>query len=156
MTKTLRLLLVLVGGLLFVVGVLVGQQVRHSKFEKYLRPATSNPMDVAVVEANLHVIRSFMQLDVPVLFYDSSCGCFIAHSVVTSELTKQPLDEVRRALMVNAILARRALEMRFPELSKSGTVPDRDFKMTFYELDTGNPSASHDLAEYVDGKIVFK
>lgn len=44
MTKTFRSLLVLIGALLFVVGLLLGQQIRRSKFEKYLRPAAIVPM----------------------------------------------------------------------------------------------------------------
>jgi hypothetical protein len=69
---------------------------------------------------------------------------------------KKPLDEVRLELTVKASLVRQALAHEFPEFSKPGTVPDRDFKMTFYELNLQKPDASHDLAEYVDGKIVFK
>ena len=156
MTKAFRLFLLLIGGLLFVVGLLLGQQIRRTKFEKYLRPAATVPMDVAVLRANVDVIRSFMQFDVPTIHYDWVCACFVAHSVVTSELMEDPLDKVRTTLMANAEIARRALETEFPELSKPGTVPDHDFKMTFFELDLKDPKASHDFAEYVDGKIVFK
>jgi len=68
-------------------------------------------------------------------------------------------------LMARAYIARRTLEETFPEMSKRSTemlnrdslaVPDRDFKMTFWEWNLENPAASHDLAEYADGKIVFR
>jgi hypothetical protein len=156
MRLTFRLLLVVIAGIVFIVGLLLGQQTQRSKFERYLRPATVTPMDVAVLRTNIEVVKSFMQLDVPTIYYSSSCKCFTAHTIVTSELAKQPLDEVRRTLMARATIARRALAIEFPEMSKPDTVPDRDFKMTFFELNTKNPDASRDLAEYVDGKIVFK
>jgi hypothetical protein len=97
-----------------------------------------------------------MSLEVPTIYYDQSCPCFTAHATIASELAKEPLDKLRGKLMGIAVTARRALEFEFPELSKAGTVPDRDFKMTFFELNIQNPDASRDLAEYVDGKIVFK
>jgi hypothetical protein len=156
MTKTFRLLLVLIGGLLFAVGLLLGQQIGRSKFERYLHPSTATPMDVAVLRANINVVRSFMALDVPAIYYDSSCACFTAHATITSDLMKEPLDTVRSKLMSIARIARRNVEAEFPELSKLGTVPDRDFKMTFFELNTQKPDASRDLAEYTNGRIVFK
>jgi hypothetical protein len=58
--------------------------------------------------------------------------------------------------MVLATMARMALEVEFPELSKSGVVPDRDFKMTFDEVSTEKPGRIVTVAEYSDGKIVFK
>ncbi len=156
MTKTVRWLLVFIGVLLFAVGLLVGQQTRPSKFQKYLRPAEMSSMDLALLRVNIEIVRDNLTFEVPRVHYDSSCTCFVAHSTVTSDLTKQPLDEVRGRLMALAAIARRDLALEFPELSKSGTVPDRDFRMTFYELNLQKPDASHDLAEYVDGKIVFK
>jgi hypothetical protein len=155
MTRTIRLSVAL-GMVLFVVGVLVGQQIRRSKFEKYLRPATATTMDVAVLRANLEVIRGSMALDTPRIYYDSSRSCFVAHAVVTSELTKKPLEEVRTRLRILAAMARHALETEFQEMSKPGVAPDRDFRMTFFELNLKDPDASRDLAEYVDGNVVFK
>jgi hypothetical protein len=60
MTKTIRLLLGLIGILLFTVGLLVGQQMRHSKFDKYMRPANVSEMDIAMIQANLDLIQSSM------------------------------------------------------------------------------------------------
>jgi hypothetical protein len=152
MTKR-RFSIMLMCGLLFAVGLLLCQQVQRSKFEKYTRQ--SSAMDVAVLRANIEVVRSYMSIDVPTIYYDSSCACFVAHAIITSESMKEPLDQVRGRLMGLAFNARRALEIEFPELSKAGTSPDRDFRMKFFELNTKNTSASRDLAEYVDGKIVF-
>ena len=156
MTKTLRLLLALVGLLLFAVGLLLGQQIAHSKFEKYLRPAGVTPMDLAVLRANVDAVRSFVSFEVPTIYYNWSCTCFVAHATITSELMKEPLDQLRTRLMATAQTARSALEVEFPELYKSGTVPDRDFKMTFFEMNLKTPEASRDIAEYTDGKIVFR
>jgi hypothetical protein len=158
MTKTLRLLLVIVGILLFAVGLLLGQQIRRAKFEKYLNAATVTPMEVAVLRTNVEIVKQYMPIaiGIPTVYYNPSCACFTAHAIITSESMKKPLDEVRSELTAKASLVRKTLEDEFPEFSKPGTVPDRDFKMTFFELNLQKPDASHDLAEYVDGKIVFK
>jgi hypothetical protein len=156
MTKTLRLSLVIAGTLLFAIGALVGQQSQRSKFNKYTRPASVTEMDIAMLRANIGVVRSFMSLEVPTIYFDQSCPCFTAHATITSDLVGKPLDEVRAKLMALALTARRAVAFEFPELYKPGTLPDHDFKMTFFELNVQKPDASHDFAEYVDGKIVFK
>jgi hypothetical protein len=155
------MLLVLIGVLLFAVGLLVGQQTQRLKYAKYLRPGTVSSMDLAMLRANLELLRSYMPGDIPRVYYKSACGCFMARSVVTSDQMKKPLDEARAFLMVKAILTHSALESEFPELpvwdpTKPGTSPDHDFKMTFVEVNIQNPDASGDIAEYVDGKIVFK
>ena len=69
---------------------------------------------------------------------------------------EEPATQLRARMLVSAGIARSALEVEFPEMSKSGTVPDHDFKMIFYELDMKNPDASHDFADFIDGKIVFR
>jgi hypothetical protein len=153
MTKTVSSLLGIIGILTFTVGLLLGQQMRRSKFDAYLHGSVT-PMDIAVLRANTEVVRGFISLEIPNIYYNASCACFTAHATVTSELAAKPLEEVRARLTARAQTVRRALEYEFPELSKSS--PDRDFKMTFYELNLKNPDASHDLADYVDGKIVFK
>lgn len=51
MTKTLRWLLTLVGLLLFALGLVVGQQIQRSKYDKYLRPANVVPMDISLLRA---------------------------------------------------------------------------------------------------------
>jgi hypothetical protein len=66
------------------------------------------------------------------LYYDSSYACFIAHAYIAEELMKKPLGDVQARFTALASMTRRALEVEFPELSKSGDAPDRDFKMTFY------------------------
>lgn len=163
MTKSFRFSLMLIGVLLFVVGFLFGQQIQRSKFERYLRPGAVTPMEIGVLRANLEAIRGFMEFEVPIISYDPSCPCFVARATITSDLMKKPLDQVRARLMFLALKARGAVSAEFPELlhlelSQIGTAPDRDFKMTFWEinLDPSQPSANRTVAEYVDGKIVFK
>ncbi len=154
MTKTFRLLLLLIGVLLFAVGLLLGQQVPRSKFDKYLRPNAVTRMEIGVLRANIEAIRGFMEFGVPTIYYDPSCACFTASAEITSDLMKKPLDQVRARLTFLALKARGSLLNEFPELSNPG--PDRDFKMTFWEINLDQPSANKTVAEYVDGKIVFK
>jgi hypothetical protein len=163
MTKTLRWLFVLVGFLLFALGLLLGQQMQRSKFEKYLHPAAVTPMELSLLRANVDLLRSFTPatqitglFEVPTIFFDSSCACFTARTVVTTDLMKAPLDQVRGNMMATVDLARRSLRFEFPELLKDEKVPERDLKMTFFELNFKTPDASHEIAEYADGKIVFK
>jgi hypothetical protein len=165
MTKTLQLLLALMGGVLFALGLLLGQIARPSKFDKYLRPAPVELMDLALLRVNVEIIRDNMDFGVPTVTYDSSCACFAARAAVPSETINKPLAQVRATLIAKAFVVRHNLEDEFPELSKRGTemlntntlpVPDHDFKMTFFEIDPQKPKPTHDIAEYEDGKIIFK
>ena len=145
------------GVLLFTVGLLLGQQARVSKFEKYLHPVTTSPMDLALLRVNLEIVREKMNMtEVPTVAYYPSCACFKGRAVLPSGFMKQSLDEARGHLLSLAIIARGAVEWEFSEVSKWGTVPDRDFKMTFVELSPEDPSGGHDIAEYADGRIAFK
>lgn len=92
---------------------------------------------------------------VPTIAYDSSCTCFFAHAVVSTDLMKAPLDAVRGKMMAAVELARQSLKIEFPEFP-TDEVPNRDLRMTFFELDLKTPNASHDIAEYANGKITFK
>jgi len=42
--------------LIFATGFLAGQQYKHSKFDKYLRPTTATAMDVAILQANVDLL----------------------------------------------------------------------------------------------------
>jgi hypothetical protein len=155
MTKTFRFVLLLIGVLLFAIGLLLGQQAKRSKYERYLRE-TATQMDIAVLRANIQVLRVFMPPETPTIYYEPSCPCVMARSTMPSEWAKEPLDKVRAKLMGLAITALWALPREFPELSHGGTVSDRDFKMTFSEINLQNPETLRVFAEYTDGKIVFK
>ncbi len=162
MTKTFRLLLVPVGSLLFTLGMVLGQQIQRSKFDKYLRPATVAPMELSLLRANLELVRNFTPassipglFDVPTISYDSRCACFVARAVVTTELMKGPLDEVRGKMMATVDLAMASLKSEFPEVSQDRG-SEHELKMTFFELNLKTPDASHEVAEYADGKIIFK
>jgi len=118
MTRTVRWLLVLVGMLLFVLGLLLGQQIQRSKFDKYLRPATVAPMEISLLRANLDLVRSFTPVasqiaglfDVPIISFDSSCVCFAARALVTTDFMKAPLDQVRGKIMATVQLASQSLK----------------------------------------------
>lgn len=151
-TRSIRLLLMLVGVLLFVVGLLVGQEAHRSKFEKYLRPINVTQMQFALLEANIGVIRRYLsgsETGTPIIEYDPSCMCFWSTTLVSTELMKKPLEEVRLKLSLGAMLTRQTLKQQVPELSDAGT----DFKMRFQGF---NGTSWVTVAEYADGKIVFK
>lgn len=158
MTRTVRLLLVFIGVLLFAIGVLLGQQNQRSKFARYLQPESVTAMDMGLLRAN---IESLMDLASPGGFprirYQASCQCFWANGIVSDELMKQPLDQVRGELMVRAGLARANLVLQFPDMSSAApNLPDHDFKMTFSRYNFDKPGHLETVAEYSDGKILFK
>jgi hypothetical protein len=138
------------GLFLFVVGVLVGQQAQHSKFDKYLRATNASQMQIAVLEVNMDVLRAYLPFEVPRIYYDSACSCFAAHATVTNELTKKPFDELRGHLTALVETARSQLSLEIPETS------ERDFKMTFSELNLEHPNPARTIAEYANGKLTFK
>jgi hypothetical protein len=157
MTRTLRLLLAFTGVLLFAVGLLLGQ-IQRSKFDKYLRPTTVTSMQLAVLEANIEVIRNLLPSEtgtgIPTVYFDPSCPCLLGTSLISSDLMKKPLDEVRHRLLNAAIMTRTYSSFDLPEISEwKSDVPDPYFKMRFRQF-KGNSVVV--VAEYVDGKIVFK
>jgi hypothetical protein len=161
MTKPVRVSLPIVGVLLFALGLLLGQQTQRSKFDKYLRPGGVTAMDLAVLRANVGALKSYASIEVPVIYYEPSCACFLAKATVTSAMMTESLDQVRAKLLTTAYIARRAIAFEFPELSTHDGKPgepfqDLDFRMTFFEVNIQNPSASHYVADYVNGKIVFR
>lgn len=149
MKKVVLLLLVLIGVLLLSVGMLLGQRQR-SKFDKYLSPTAATSMEIALLRVNLGVVKSYLPSKIPIVYYDATCPCFKANSLIDSNLMKKPLEDVRREMMVTALVAEMELRIEFPEFPKE-TAPNRDFKMEFFEA--GEFRA---VAEYADRKIVFK
>jgi len=166
MTRSTSLLLAMVFVLTMAVGVLVGQQIQRSKFEKYLQPTTVTPMQLGVLEENLELIRdsvpstSIPGVGIPTMEYEPSCRCFVATATVFDEdLMKKPFSEMHALLMASAMFARMELKREFPEMSDwKADRPDQDFKMTFYQLAKGGPTGmSRKLfAEYSEGKLSFK
>lgn len=51
MSRSSRFSLCLLGGLLFLVGVVVGQRTQRSKFDKYLEPQNVTGMRLALIDA---------------------------------------------------------------------------------------------------------
>ena len=155
MTKTFRLLLAIVGVLLFTVGLLVGDQVRYSRFEKYLRPNTVAPMQLAMLQANMDIIRDRVPAEdiaVPTIYYEPLCRCFSGTAWISGDLLKRPLDEVRQKLMVSAIFARGSVGSAIPEMHDWKPDSPDPFRMTFWQF---KGTTKVVVAEWVDGKIVF-
>jgi hypothetical protein len=162
MSKAFLLFPVFVGLLLFAVGLLVGQQIQRSKFEKYLQSTAVTSMQLKLMQANLNVIRASVPvsesgMDVPRVDYEPSCRCFEAQAtLVRDDLMKRPLDGVRLALMLPAVLTRYQLKAEFPEIADAiPGAPDPDFRMTFRQLDKDSASLKV-VAEFVDGRLTFK
>jgi hypothetical protein len=72
MTKAIKLLLLLIGVLLFAVGLLLGEQIRHAKFDKYLRRTAVKAMETALIRANIGVISHFLPAKVPTVYLKPS------------------------------------------------------------------------------------
>jgi hypothetical protein len=147
---------VVIGVLLFAVGLLLGQQAQRSKFDAYLRVGGVTPMEVSLLRINEDIIRSHMAMDIPTVSYSSACSCFIGRVVVTDELMKSSLDDVRATMLASTEIVRRSLGSEFNQAIKGLTISDRDLKMTFYELNLHNLNQSHDVAEYANGRLIFK
>jgi hypothetical protein len=153
MTRLVQLLLVVVGVLLFAVGVLVGQQTQRSKFDKYLQPGPVTEMRLRLLEAKLDLTGfSTPGLWGPSVDYDPSCGCFNAAETVDDDLMKNAISDVRRTLNNEAVEVRIILKNHFPEIA------DPDFRMTFFTFGPLpiNPDKRILVAEYSDSKLLFK
>ena len=143
-----RTSIVLGSALLFTLGVLVGQDVGGPIFlSKYLRSGPMLRMELAMVQANLDIIRDRAGFSsgtlMPGVSYDASCRCFKGYAVVGSELMKKTLANS---------------ESRFSELlfrpifhfSKATGL----FSMTFAQI-SADP-AKRTFAEFKDGELTFK
>lgn len=72
MSKTVRLssIIIIIAVLLFIVGVLVGQRGGRSKFDKYTQSSSVTQMQVSILQANVRVLKSYLPLEVPQIYYD--------------------------------------------------------------------------------------
>jgi hypothetical protein len=153
-------LLGLVGVLLFTVGVLVGQQAQRSKLGKYLQPTTVTAMQLALINANLDIIRSNVGAEdgvhVAEVYYDAATRSVRGFAVVNEELTRQPVAKVRERLLLKAYSAISDTQRQIPEVSeKAFTMTFRDFSSNAIQsyADGGKPK---EFAEYVNGELIFK
>ena len=157
MKKTTRFLLAGVGVLSAAVGLLFGQQMNRSKFDKYLNARPVGGMELSLLQTNLDLIRDMIPTEnvgVATVTYDIACKCFLGSAFVSPEFMNQTLETVRSKLLMSVVSARVYLARRFPEMSESRYgLSDRDFKMRFRTL---KGTSFEIVAEYVDGKIVFE
>ena len=117
-----RWLLGFVGLLLFAVGVLVGQQAQRSKFDKYLQSTNVTAMQLALISANLDIIRqstsSEIGVGVPEVYYDAKTGSLSAAAIVTDELTKKPVAQVRGTILGLSDLWLNDIQRYMPDVPK--------------------------------------
>jgi hypothetical protein len=150
MTKTVRAWLVLIGVLLFAVGLLVGQQTQRSKYQKYFRPANLTVMDFATLRTEIDMLEAHSTEHVPSIWWDGLHARFVARVTVTSAELKQPLDELRRSWGLNASFAYEMLKVEVPELTPS------EFTMEFVGFPSDDAIKLSVVAKYTNGKIVFR
>jgi hypothetical protein len=141
--------LLVLGSFLFAVGVLVGQQAQRSRFDKYLRAVNVSQMQIAVLETNMGVLRTFLPFEVPKVYYDPSCSCVGAQATITSDETKKPFDELRAHL--NALV-----ETTLSQILSEVPEAKEHFQMTFTELNFEHLNPPRTIAEYANGKLTFK
>ena len=157
-SRSVRCLFAVICVLVFIAGVLVGQQAKRSKFEKYLGPAPLAELRLSLLEANSEIVRELSSMDqgyqIPSVSYDVASACFVATTIVSPDFMKQPLETVRTKLWILVVQTRVALKSQFPEISdfKEGRA-DPDFRMRFRQL---KGTSYEVLAEYADGKLFFK
>ena len=145
-------------GLLFTLGVLVGQQANGPAFlGKYLRPAPVAPIQVALIEANLQIIRSRTDysngIAMPSIAYDGNCRCFHGWAPISSSLSKEPIDKVREALLFCVTDTYVALRFSVPELPEDPKNAKRLFSMEFVQI---RPSGNQTFAEFKDGELILR
>src|SRR5579863_2928636 len=110
---------------------MVGQQAQRSKFDKYLQSTNVTAMQLALISANLDIIRqstsSEIGVGVPEVYYDPKTRSLSAAAIVTDELTKKPVAQVRGTLLGLAGLWLNDVQRYMPDVSKENikiTFPD--------------------------------
>jgi hypothetical protein len=137
------------GMLIFVIGLLLGQQSNGSKFDKYLRPYSVTAMQMVMIDVNMELIRNHS--DVATIYYDPACSCLAGSEIVPPDAMKRPFEELRHRLLADTVYPIILLKGQFPELSQEQL--NRNFKMHFRKF-TGTEYVT--FAEYANGAIVFK
>jgi len=145
-------------GLLFTLGMLVGQQANGPAFlGKYLRPAPVKPIQLALIEANLQIIRSRADysngIAMPSVAYDGNCRCFNGWAAISTSLSKGPIDKVREALLFCVIDTYVALRSSVPELPEDPKNTQRLFSMKFVQI---LPEGNQTFAEFKDGELILR
>jgi hypothetical protein len=146
-----------VSSLIFIGGFLAGQQ--RSKFDGYLHPVSVTKMDIAVIQAQLDIIRSLSQsndgLGMPTVSYDQACHCFVSSvMIIGDEFMKQSLEQVQSKMIMRAGAAYVGIRSSVPELSKWGSNPAPEIKVTFQEFSAKGGIRS--VAEYSNGQLILK
>ena len=151
-------LVVLVGLLVFAIGVVVGQQTHRSKFDKYLQTGSVTSMQLAMLYTNVEMIRDQLPIGgevgvgTPEIYYNERAGSFTAFVNVTDQLTNKPVTQVRGMLLGLADIWLKDLQRSIPEASKE------NFKITFHDftIDAIKQRKDRNFAEYRNGELFFK
>lgn len=157
MTQSTRFQLMLVGVLVFTIGILVGQQTQRSKFDKYLQPGTVTFMQFATLSAEVEAIRDHFPNDdsgigVPEFGFDPATHSFTAYVLVNDDLTKKPIARVRPILLGVAEFWLNHIQRYIPEVSKE------TFRVKYgdFSYSAIKDSKQRDFAEYVNGELILK
>jgi hypothetical protein len=145
--------------LLFTLGVLVGQDASGPPFlGKYLRTGGVLQMQVALMNANLDIVRERAGFSsgtlTPSVSFDDSCRCFRGYAFVGSEFMKKPLTDVRNALLGVTVSTYLSLRWAIPEMPEDFSKAKGLFIMTFAQV--SDDPAKKTFAEFKDGELTFK
>jgi hypothetical protein len=145
-------------GVAFCIGVLLGQPGQRSKLTKYLQPGTGTAMQIATLSAEVDMIRAGLPisgdtgLGPPQVSFDQKSFTFNIDTLVTDELLKKPVSQVRAILLAFSETWLKDVQSYIPEASKS------NFRVHFQDFSTEALKAgiSRDFAVYSNGELTLK
>ncbi len=122
----------LIGVLLFFVGIAVGQRIQ-SRFDPYFT-STPRTMDLAVLAANIGVMRNLLDdqvystgIEVPTITYDAKAKKLRARAVVNKNLVQQPVEKVKALLSESSAKTMVSVGAGFGDISRD------EFEMSWVE-----------------------
>ena len=133
----------------FASGVTVGQK-SVSRYSKYLRPVPFRYLDLATLEANVHILRDSIPIDgigPPSVYYDAAVDQMQASVYVTEQFEKLPTKTVQFEINLKAAVTLGELKSWIPDLR------DKDFVLKVYRI-TGHGDEL--FATWTNGNIVFQ
>jgi hypothetical protein len=137
-------------------GIVVGQKQTASKFERYLHPASISAMDLAVLRANVDLIRpgglTLVGEPVPTVSYSSERDEVDA-TVFWHDIGKHPLDRARSEIKMTAKDVLYNLRKYIPEVREEDFVLEVDW----LKLDPVTGEGGREVfGQYKNGNVVFR
>lgn len=135
MRKTV-VLACLLSSLTFLAGLVVGQKAGWDRFSKYEKNGAYSGMDVALLQANLGITRTYIEaapgVSLPNFYFDKDTRKLIGISIVNAEtLKKIQSDDLKKELMDVVGSAFLAVSFTFDQVKSP---MDSDFEIEFRSL----------------------